>query len=257
MIHDPQLQNYLAGLTVALDPVQRFRACIGEPDPFQIQLLTSDPAIDAQDGMIACVAGRQIGKSTAIASLAWDDCAQGKTVLIACPSMRQSTELLRRVSEFKNADPFAPKIIRDIQTELETVNGGRVISIPATDNARGMTCDTLILDEAAFQDDEAVTALLPMRRATGRVLMISTPNGRDGFFYDVVNDRRARVILARTVDSVRPDVLAKAAYDKKFMSSIRYRQEHLCEFLGAGESLLSYETLTRATNNEAKALCLT
>ena len=179
------VRDFLAGLTVSLDPVERFRAAIGVPDPFQVEILRSDPVNDPQDAMLCCVASRQIGKSTAIAALAWDDATRGKTVLIACPSLRQSTELLRRVVEFKNADPFAPKVVRQVQTEIETMNGGRIISIPATDNARGMTCDTLILDEAAFHEDEAITALLPMRRSTGRTLMISTPNGRQGFFWEV------------------------------------------------------------------------
>lgn len=251
------VRDFLAGLTVSLDPVERFRAAIGEPDPFQVEILRSDPANEPQDAMLCCVASRQIGKSTAIAALAWDDATRGKTVLIACPSLRQSTELLRRVVEFKSADPFAPKVVRQVQTEIETMNGGRIISIPATDNARGMTCNTLILDEAAFHEDEAITALLPMRRSTGRTLMISTPNGRQGFFWEVFSEKKARIIFARSVDSMRPDVLSKVEYDRRFMADFRFRQEHLCEFLsGNGTQLISWDTLSRATDNTEKALVL-
>jgi hypothetical protein len=49
-------------------------------------------------------------------------------------------------------------------SEIESAAGGRVVSIPATDQARGFTADTIVLDEAAWLADDAIAALLPMRR---------------------------------------------------------------------------------------------
>lgn len=39
-----------------------------------------------------------------------------------------------------------------------------------------MTADTIIADEACFLDDDALTAFFPMRKETGRIFLLSTPN---------------------------------------------------------------------------------
>jgi len=249
------LNTFLRGLSVSLDPVERFRMTIGEPDPYQIEIMRTDPERNPDDQFVTCLASRQVGKSTTIAALAWDDATRGKTVLIAALMQRQSMELLRRVIDFKNADPFAPRVIRQTLTELELQNGGRVISIPATDGARGFTADTVVLDEASFLDDSAIAALLPTRKSSGRVLMISTANGRQGFFYDTWMSKKTRRIYARSVDI--PRLTEKVAYDRRFMNDLRFRSEHLCEFLGGGVPLIGWDVLDRSANHEVKALCLT
>ena len=172
---------------------------------------------------LCCV--RQLGKSTTVAGLAWDDLTRGKQVLIAAPSERQSRELLRRCSAFRDADPAPPKIVRANLVELEADNGGRILCVPATDQARGFTCDTIVIEEACFLPDEAITALLPMRKADGRVLMISTPRGRNGFFYEIWTEAKVRKIAARSVDV--PRVKVKVAFDRKFMSELHFFESNI------------------------------
>ncbi|WP_180887703.1 hypothetical protein [Ruegeria sp. THAF57] len=41
-------------------------------------------------------------------------------------------------------------------SKMESASGGRVVSIPATDQARGFTADTDVLDEAAWLADDAI-----------------------------------------------------------------------------------------------------
>ena len=110
-----------------------------------------------------------------------------------------------------------------------------------------------MLDEAAWLDDTAISALLPMRKTDGRVLMMSTPYGREGFFYDIWSAAKTRRIFARSVDI--PRLREKVAYDRRFMSEIRFRAEHLCEFLGSGLPLISLDVLDTAISAET-ALCL-
>jgi len=238
---DKSLADYLDGLLIALDPVARFTQVIGTPDPWQREVLL---ATAHEAPFLTVLASRQTGKSTTVGCIAWDDLTHAKQVLIAAPSERQSKELLRRIVDFRNHDPAPPRIIRSTMTEIEADNGGRVVCVPATDQARGFTVDTLILDEAAFLPDDSIAALLPMRRAAGRVLMISTPKGRSGFFYETWSANKVRRVFARSVDSKR--MAAKVAFDRKFMSDIRFRAEHLCEFLGSGVPLISYEVLDQA-----------
>lgn len=259
MIHDAHLLSYLQGLTIGLDPVERFRLAIGEPDDWQRTLLHTDPSVNPEDEMVLALCGRQSGKSTTCGCLAYDDFSVGKTVILTAPSMRQSTELFRRILEFKNTDPFCPPIVRQTQTELEAHprHGGRIIVVPATDQARGMTADTILADEAAFLDDDALTAFFPMLKARGRMFLLSTPNLREGTFYETWTDHKLRVrrITARSVDV--PRRTEEVARDRRTMPEAKFRREHLCEFIGAGTPLISWEALEGATTTEVNALCLT
>lgn len=259
MIHDPHLRDYLAGLALSLDPVERFRMTIGEPDPWQTEVLRTDPTASETDRMTLVLTGRQGGKSTTCGCLAYDDFARGKTVVLTAPSLRQSTTLFRRILAFKQADPFCPPIVRQTQTELEAHprHGGRIVVLPATDQARGETADTILADEACFiQPDEALTAFFPMRKPDGRVFLISTPNGtRSGYFYETWESAAdVRRIKARSMDTARPDRLRQVEFDRRTMSDATFRREHLVEWVGAGESLLSWNTLQRAMHNEENAL---
>lgn len=252
---DPHLLSFLQGLTVSLDPVERFRLAIGEPDPWQVDLLRSDPRLNEADRMILALCGRQSGKSTTAGGLGYDDFSRGKTVILTAPSLRQSTELFRRILEYKNTDPFCPPIVRQTQTELEAHprHGGRIIVVPATDQARGMTADTIIADEACFLDDDALTAFFPMRRSSGRIFLLSTPNMRQGYFYETwTSAKRVRRITARSIDIPRRK--AQVEFDRATMSEATFRREHLCEFIGAGTPLVSWEALEKASNPNVKAL---
>lgn len=262
MIEDAHLRDYLAGLALALDPVERFRMTIGNPDPWQEKLLRTDPANNDTDKMVLTLVGRQSGKSTTCACLAYDDFSRGKTIVLFAKALRQSTELFRRVLAFKHADPFCPPIVRQTQTELEAHprHGGRIIVVPATDQARGMTADTILGDEVCFiTPDDAVTQFFPMRKPNGRILLVSTPNGtRSGYFYETFESSAdVRRIKAVSMETNRPDRLAQIEFDRRTMPEATFRREHLCEWVGSGESLLSWKTLMRATNNTEKALCLT
>jgi Terminase large subunit, T4likevirus-type, N-terminal len=245
---DDILDDFVTSLLTAIDPCIRFRKAIGDPDPWQREVLEAD------DRFVVVLASRQIGKSTAIACLAWAAFCEGQQVLIAAPSERQSKELLRRVHDFRHADPHAPMITRSNLTEIEGGNGGRIMCVPATDQARGFTVDLLILDEAAFLPDDAIAALLPMRTAEGRVLMISTPKGRDGFFYETWENGKVRKVFARSIDT--PRLANKVEFDRTFMSSLRFAQEHECRFLGGGMPLISTDVLDAAVTGSRGALTL-
>lgn len=257
MIHDKHLLGFLKGLAVSCDPVERFRLAVGQPDPWQQDLLRTSPERNEEDRMLLALCGRQSGKSTTCGCLAYDDFSKGKMVILTAPSLRQSTELFRRILEFKNTDPFCPPIVRQTQTELEAhpKHGGRIVVVPATDQARGMTADTILADEACFLDDDALTAFFPMRKETGRIILLSTPNMRQGYFYDTwVSGKKVRRITARSIDI--PRRRAQVEFDRATMSETTFRREHLCEFIGSGTPLISWDSLESASNKEVNALCL-
>jgi len=258
MIEDRALLDYMRGLAVSLDPVERFRLAVGEPDPWQIELLRTDPRLNESDQMVLALCGRQSGKSTTAGCLAYDDFSKGKTVILTAKALRQSTELFRRILEFKNTDPSCPPLVRQTQTELEAhpSHGGRIICVPATDAARGMTADTIVVDESCFIDDEAQTAFFPMRKESGRIFLLSTPNLRQGVFYDTwTGGKKVRRITARSIDIPRRE--AQVAFDKATMSDTTFRREHLVEFVGGGTPLIPWETLDKTSNPDVNALELT
>ena len=266
MIEDRALLSYMQGLAVGLDPVERFRLTVGEPDEWQKVLLRTNPRLNRgqrlpdgtqmpDDRMTLALCGRQSGKSTSCGCLAYSDFAQGKTVILTAPSLRQSTELFRKVLDFKNSDPACPPIVRQTQTELEAhpSHGGRIVCVPATDQARGLTADTIVVDESCFAGDDEQTAFFPMRKSSGRIFLLSTPSNPEGVFYDTwVSDKPVRRITARSIDV--PRRAAAVAFDKSTMSDARFRREHLVEFVGAGTALVSMETLERASNPNVNAM---
>jgi hypothetical protein len=235
--NDPELLKFLGGLTVSLDPLQRFRSALGEPRSFQAELLTSTSS------RVIAMASRQLGKST---------------VVVITPTEKQAKEFLLRVKEFRDADPFAPTGIAFLKTEVTATNHkGRILAMPATESARGFTADVLVLDEAAQISDDEIAAVLPMRKKlTGRLVVISTPLWREGYFYErwtQPNDYHKILGHYREVPELA-DVIERERQD---MSAQRFAREYDCQFSGSGEPLVSFATLQKAMNNKETALCLT
>jgi Terminase large subunit, T4likevirus-type, N-terminal len=248
---DSHLRSFLGGVAVSLDPVQRFRAALGEPREFQRTLLTSTAP------RVILMASRQLGKSTSIACVAWDAFLRGLTVVVICPTEKQSKEFLLRVKEFRDADPFAPSGIVFLKTEVSATNfKGRILAMPATDSARGFTADVLILDESAQIGDDEIAAVLPMRnKLTGRLIVASTPLWRDGWFYQrwtEPNDYEKVLGHYREV----PELASLIERERQDMSHARFAREYDCIFSGSGEPLVSHTVLERATQNTERALCL-
>lgn len=117
----------------------------------------------------------------------------GSLTLLVSRSMRQSGELFRKVKGFHTlVQPMA--LVKDTEHELEYTNGSRVISLPASpDTIVGYSAvDLLILDEAARIPDETYYAVRPMlARSKGRILAITTPFGRRGWFYEAWSGQQA------------------------------------------------------------------
>jgi hypothetical protein len=245
---DTQLRDFLLAVREDLDPTFLFERVIGPADPWQQELLA------AHDEFILVLASRQVGKSTGIACLVWHLLAQGAFVILIAPSERQSKELFRKVLDFRAKTGSGPQALRSTQTELELINGGRLICAPSTsDTIRGFSAvDAIVFDEAAFMTDDLVNAVLPMRAETGRILMSSTPNGAQGLFYELWQDGKVRRIHARSVDI--PRLAKKVAFDKAHMPRLRFEVEHLCSFVGSGKPFFNVAAVQQAMSAEVQPL---
>jgi len=173
-------------LGLALDSCRLFSLVVGaEPDPWQRALLQSDAK------RIAVCASRQVGKSQSTAILCAHEVAFGSgsggdpPLVIACaPSLRQSTELARKI--FEAVRIVEPDVKMQSLTRLETSRGARCIALPQSENVRGLSKVSLaVLDESSRILDFACAAIRPMLSiSNGRLILLSTPFGKRGFFWE-------------------------------------------------------------------------
>jgi hypothetical protein len=232
-------------LGLALDPARLLRASGITPDLWQEQLLRERP----HRGLMLCC--RQAGKSltAAVASLHEALYRADSLILMVAPSLRQSTELLRKLQFLLNGLPTPAPIISNTTNSLELANGSRVISLPGTeDTIRGYSAVSLIvLDEAARIPDEIYYALLPMLIISdGRLLGLSTPNGQRGWFYEAWDSDQSwkRVkITAADCPRITP---AKLAEQRGSMTPGFYAAEYECVFGDAVDAVFLHDEIVLA-----------
>ena len=154
-----------------------------KPFSYQEKLL-----MDKSKRIVACM-GRQTGKTTTIATKAihFAFTHPNTTTLIVSPSLRQSMIMFDRILSFIYRNPLLIKsIVRKTRTIIQLSNGSQIIALPCSEHLlRGYTAHLVICDEAAFMPEEVITEIIfPMLSTTkGSAIFLSTPWGRDHFFY--------------------------------------------------------------------------
>ena len=174
--------NLDALLSVALDPARVLLARGMAADPWQRAFLFGS----SRQVLLCC--SRQSGKSTVVSALALHTAlfTPGALVLLLSPSLRQSSEIFRKVLEADDAlgRPL-PSLYRS-QFRLELANGSRVLCLPGREETiRSFGgVNLLVLDEAARIPDALYRSVRPMLAVSrGRLVALSTPFGRRGWFY--------------------------------------------------------------------------
>ena len=108
-------------------------------------------------------------------------------MLLVSPSLRQSRELFAKVIGFlKELEPVE-QLEEDNKSSCTLANGARIVSLPGDpDTVRGFSAPKLIIkDEAAYISDAMQAAIDPMLAVSeGRLIEMSSPNGRRGDFYE-------------------------------------------------------------------------
>jgi hypothetical protein len=137
-------------------------------------------------------------------------------------------------------------------------NGSRIIGLPGTEaTVRGFSSVALLLiDEAARVADAMYKALRPMLAvADGDLWMMSTPCGKQGFFYETWQSGPAWHRIS--VPATECPRISKAFLDEelKATGSTSFRQEYLCEFADDGRHMFNRD-LIRATLRDIEPLHL-
>lgn len=157
---------------------------VGEPLwPHQQEMVRSRARI-----RVMC-AGRQVGKSRtlAIEALHRAFTQAGALVLLVSAGEVAARRLLEDCAALASASPLLRgSVVDDQRTQLTLSNGSRILSVPASQRQiRGWPVDLLIIDEAAFVDNEIWRAAEPavIARPDARIILSSSPwGGVDHFF---------------------------------------------------------------------------
>jgi hypothetical protein len=224
--------------------------CI-KPDTKQRALLTSV----SKEVLVVCT--RQWGKSTCVSLISLHHALYPgqipAMVILISPSLKQSTELFRKVMAFYRRLPGVPEPIKETMTELELPNGSRIISLPASEETvRGYSAATLlVVDESGNVPEDLLTACEPMLATTdGRFLAIGTPKGRRGWFFEEWTEGEGyERISARASECSRisPTYLARQL---KKRGPLLYSQEFECAFIDSGTSAFGSQLIEKAFRND-------
>jgi hypothetical protein len=154
------------------------------PDPWQAELLRS------ASRQILLLCARQSGKSTTAAALALLTALleAPALVLLLSPTLRQSGELFRdKVLRLYGALGRPVPVVQESALQMGLANGSRIIGLPGDEETiRGYSgVALLVVDEAARVADELYYGVRPMLAVSGgRLIALSTPWGRRGWFWE-------------------------------------------------------------------------
>ena len=243
------------GRLVYADPLFFARHSLGfTPDSWQEQVLSWT----GHRLLLNCC--RQSGKSVTAAVLALHYALHWprSLILLVSPSLRQSSELFKKLKAFLNVLPVRPALNEDNRLSLEMANGSRVVSLPATEaRIRGFSgADLIVEDESARVPDELYLACRPMLAVSnGRLILMSTPWGTRGHFFEAWENGGpswARVcVTAAGCPRISPEFLAE---ERRTMPRAWYDSEYNCLFTDTVDSIFSSADIAAALSPDVQPL---
>ncbi len=225
------------------------------PDVWQSDLLRSR----AKQMILLC--SRQSGKSTVSSILAIHEAIYqpNSLILLLSPSLRQSQELFRKLKDVYNEldSPTLPQTIEESALRTELDNGSRIIALPGKEaTIRGFSgVSLLIVDEASRVPDELYQAIRPMLAVSGgRIILLSTPFGKRGFFYSEWTDGVDWMRTKITANECPRIDKAWLERERKMIGDWWYQQEYMCEFVETDDQVFSYDDIQAALDSSIKPL---
>lgn len=213
---------------------------------------------------------RGAGKSTiaaieAITMSYWND---NSLVLIMSSTKPQALEVIRKIKVFLNTSRFTtwkelfPKGKKESKAEIEIKNPGkktysRIISVPATDAARGYSPNLIICDELAFwENQESIfnqVVLGMLNRIDGikrRILALSTPNGRFGPFWECFNNKAwSSYQFNWRINPYNTEEMMNIL--RSTMTDLQFRAEYEAEFVSSRDAYFTQLEINNAISSEA------
>lgn len=211
--------------------------------------------IKDQSNRIIVLKARQIGYSEVAIVKGLIECASRgyKDVYLASTSLRDSKELIHRTKKWlKVFSRFNPAYsqCKEKKESIEFPNGSRLMAVPAH-AVRGKS-GTIILDEVAFLQNcmQLWSDIAPAAESNPdlKIILISTPFGKRGLFYNIWNDdgsqygewsRHKVDIYTAYKEGNRAD---PKLLKERYPSDI-FAQEFNCQFSTSGNQYFSHALL--------------
>jgi len=198
---------------------------------------------------------RQLGLSTITAAYAmWMVLFhKDKNVLVIATKLAVAQNFIKKCKFLLASCPkwlILPQVVKNNSQAIEFNNGSQIKAIPTSEDAgRSEALSLLIVDEAAFvrNFDTLWTGLYPTLSTGGEAIVLSTPNGVGGQYYDlwVYAEKGENVFNPIKLPwDVHPD-RDEAWFEEetKNMSQKQIAQELLCDFAASGETFLRVEDI--------------
>jgi phage FluMu gp28-like protein len=181
----------------------------------------------------------------------------GSLILILAPAERQAKELFSKVVlSYRSVGHVIPTASYT-KLSMELSNGSRIEALPGTEKTvRGFSgVDLLIVDEAARVADELYYAVRPMLAVSGgRLLMLSTPFGKRGVFYEEWSGGSAwerYTVTAEECPRIPSEFLEE---ERRTLGPWWFAQEYECRFMDTLDQVFATEVIHKAITGEVAPL---
>ena len=198
---------------------------------------------------------RQLGISTLTAAYAvWLAIFyKDKNILVIATKLSVAMNFIKKVKVALRYVPswlVLPELTSNNKQSVEFSNGSTIKAIPTSDDAgRSEALSLLIVDEAAFvrNFDELWMGLYPTLSTGGRAIVLSTPNGVGGQYYDVYMKAQSSENEFNPIKlpwDVHPE-RDEDWFNKecKNLTKRQIAQELLCDFAASGDTFLTADDL--------------
>jgi hypothetical protein len=182
----------------------------------------------------------------------------GSLVLLVSPSLRQSGELFRKVSDHLNKLETPPLKLEDNKLSVTFGNGSRIVSLPSTeDTIRGFSRASLIIeDEAARVSDELYVAIRPMLAVSGGgLILLATPFGKRGHFFKEYTEGGPDWERIKITAAECPRITERFLQEERAsLGDWWFRQEYMCEFVETVDQVFTYEIVNETLTGDVTPL---
>lgn len=250
-------ERVVESIALAADPVLYARERMNaNPIGYQEQIMRD------RNQYIGIVCARQVGKTWTVGMKSGHFAASTPNGLglIFAPSEQQAVNLLNAARPYIRQSGV--EIVDDLKKEIVFSNGAELRALPgSTKTIRGWSGPgLLIIDEAAFSDNDLWYAVEPMIAGSGgQVIALSSADATYGFFYDAMTGddphwSRYKVTAYEWLRVNLPaDIAAKTGYDREWLEWKRntlperiFKREYLAEFVDPVGTLISADVAKRA-----------
>jgi hypothetical protein len=201
------------------------------------------------------VKSRQLGLSTLTAAYAvWLALfRKDKNILVIATKLAIAQNFIKKVKFALAGIPkwmWITEITAKNTQAVEFSNGSQIKAVPTSDDAgRSEALSLLIVDEAAFirNFDKIWEGLYPTLSTGGRAILVSTPNGAGGQYYNIYHDATQKsnefnaIKLPWSVHPERDDQWFQK--ESRNLNRQQVAQELLCDFQASGDTFLSADDL--------------